>query len=185
MARTRTKKGAILEAAKRELLQHGYRRASIDAIARTAGIAKGTVYVYFESKEEVFRELTRMLIAETMEQTRKAAEAPEPIAERLALMLEARFGLAHSIASSSPFGAELIDSSRSVCGDLWKKADQAWVSRVAKTLGELELAVSHREAAELLKRSARGTGFDEPISSALLKRRFRGLTSALLFGLRR
>ena len=43
----------IIEAATAVFLKHGYRKASVDVIAREAGVAKGTVYLYFKSKAEL------------------------------------------------------------------------------------------------------------------------------------
>lgn len=49
-ARTRRR---ILEAAAEQFERFGYRRASMAEIAREAGVAKGTLYLYFESKSEL------------------------------------------------------------------------------------------------------------------------------------
>lgn len=47
----------VLAAALAVFLAEGYRSARIDDIARRAGIAKGTVYLYFRDKEDLFRSL--------------------------------------------------------------------------------------------------------------------------------
>src|ERR1700736_1819310 len=44
----------ILEAALRAFARSGYEGTSVDAIAAEASIAKGTVYLYFESKAEIY-----------------------------------------------------------------------------------------------------------------------------------
>jgi len=44
----------ILIAAAKVFSEHGFAGAAIDAIAAEAGIAKGSVYNYFKSKEELF-----------------------------------------------------------------------------------------------------------------------------------
>jgi len=44
----------LLEAAAREFARRGLERANIDAISLAAGYAKGTIYNYFSSKEELF-----------------------------------------------------------------------------------------------------------------------------------
>jgi TetR/AcrR family transcriptional repressor of mexJK operon len=45
---------AILEAARHVFLAHGYGDASMDAIARRAGVSKATLYAHFEGKEQLF-----------------------------------------------------------------------------------------------------------------------------------
>ena len=49
----------ILAAALKVFQDRGFRAATVDAIAREAGITKGTVYLYFESKEALFIETVR------------------------------------------------------------------------------------------------------------------------------
>src|SRR5688572_9958156 len=44
---------AILDAAEKLLLRSPGRVASMEEVARSAGVAKGTVYLYFPSKEEL------------------------------------------------------------------------------------------------------------------------------------
>jgi AcrR family transcriptional regulator len=50
----RLKRRQILDGARRMFLAHGFDAASMGAIAREAGVSKGTLYVYFKSKEELF-----------------------------------------------------------------------------------------------------------------------------------
>lgn len=47
----------ILDGARSVFRSHGYDGASMDMIAKTAGVSKGTLYVYFQSKEALFRKL--------------------------------------------------------------------------------------------------------------------------------
>lgn len=51
------KRRTILDAAVRVFSRYGFDRAKIEDIAVEAGIGKGTVYEYFRSKEELFREM--------------------------------------------------------------------------------------------------------------------------------
>lgn len=49
----------ILEAAVRLWLRAGFEATAVEAIAREAGVAKGTVYLYFPSKEALLEEAVR------------------------------------------------------------------------------------------------------------------------------
>lgn len=53
------KKLRILEAAVQVFGKKGFDAASIQDVAREAGVAKGTVYLYFESKDELIRQVYR------------------------------------------------------------------------------------------------------------------------------
>jgi len=44
----------ILDAAMRAFNEHGYARATMDAVAQQAGVSKGTLYNYFKSKRDLF-----------------------------------------------------------------------------------------------------------------------------------
>ena len=48
------KRRQIIEGARRVFLAEGFDAASMGEIARAAGVSKGTLYVYFESKERLF-----------------------------------------------------------------------------------------------------------------------------------
>lgn len=48
------KRGAILKAALEEFTRNGFAKARLASVAQKAGVAKGTLYLYFASKEELF-----------------------------------------------------------------------------------------------------------------------------------
>ena len=52
-SQTRSVRDAILDATDEMLRLYGYRKMTIDDLAREVGIGKGTVYLYFPSKEEI------------------------------------------------------------------------------------------------------------------------------------
>jgi AcrR family transcriptional regulator len=53
-AEDNAKRRQIVEGARAIFLQHGFDAASMNDIARAAGVSKGTLYVYFTNKEELF-----------------------------------------------------------------------------------------------------------------------------------
>src|SRR3954468_21330784 len=54
----------ILDAAREEFGERGYSDTSIVGITQRAGVALGTFYTYFDSKEELFRALVRDMSAQ-------------------------------------------------------------------------------------------------------------------------
>lgn len=86
-ARGRRTRQRLLDAAEKEFGERGFHEAAITRITEAAGVAMGTFYVHFESKEAVFRalvshmgHLTRRWIAE------RVAGAPDRLdAERRGL----------------------------------------------------------------------------------------------------
>jgi AcrR family transcriptional regulator len=53
---------AILAAALDEFSSQGFTAARLEDVARRAGIAKGTIYLYFRDKETLFQELVRSML---------------------------------------------------------------------------------------------------------------------------
>ena len=77
----------LLEAAARELARRGLERANIDAISHAAGFAKGTIYNYFASKEELFLAVVDEACARA---TASASPPPQaPARDRLRVTLAA------------------------------------------------------------------------------------------------
>jgi AcrR family transcriptional regulator len=54
----------IIKAAIRVFSEHGFDGAKMEYIAKEAGIGKGTVYEYFESKEQLFEEILKFSVEE-------------------------------------------------------------------------------------------------------------------------
>ena len=52
----------ILDAALSVFAEHGIDAAKLEEIAARAGVSKGTIYLYFSSKEELFREVVRQKV---------------------------------------------------------------------------------------------------------------------------
>ena len=77
----------VLEAAAIEFGERGYHDAAITGITQRAGVALGTFYTYFESKEEVFRALVRDMSQATRQHVAESVRgAPDRLtAERLGL----------------------------------------------------------------------------------------------------
>jgi AcrR family transcriptional regulator len=53
---------AILMAALEEFSASGFAATRLDDVARRAGVAKGTIYLYFSDKESLFQELVRAML---------------------------------------------------------------------------------------------------------------------------
>ena len=56
------RRAAILQAALDEFAARGFAAARLDDVARRAGVAKGTIYLHFRDKQELFEELVRTML---------------------------------------------------------------------------------------------------------------------------
>src|SRR5665648_41067 len=73
----------ITKAAIRVFSEHGFDGAKMEYIAKAAGIGKGTVYEYFESKEQLFEEILKFSLEELSLGLEKSMEQGETIEEKL------------------------------------------------------------------------------------------------------
>ena len=69
----------LLAAARAVFERRGYHGAAVADIAKAAGVAHGTFYKYFESKDDVFRELTNQVVGAMFERSRLQAPAPDAV----------------------------------------------------------------------------------------------------------
>jgi AcrR family transcriptional regulator len=80
----------VLEAACRIFARLGYSATNVEDIAKEAGMAKGTIYLYFKSKEEVFAAVLARDLECLTSQTIEGMSAAENFAERLSIFLNLR-----------------------------------------------------------------------------------------------
>lgn len=67
----------IIEAAIDEFVAKGYANAKLADIARRAGVVKGTIYRYFETKADVFRAVARHLVTEHLSTIENASSSAD------------------------------------------------------------------------------------------------------------
>jgi AcrR family transcriptional regulator len=80
----------ILDAADRLLARYGYRKMTVDDLAKEAGIGKGTVYLFFPSKQEVALCWIDRKIQRLVARLRAVAAGDGSAAERIREMLLTR-----------------------------------------------------------------------------------------------
>jgi TetR/AcrR family fatty acid metabolism transcriptional regulator len=87
----RDKKLAIMNAAQAVIREKGVTNATVDDIAQRAGVAKGTIYLYFKTKEDIFVEMVVLKTGETMVQAREAASRVSGTWEKLQAAMRIHF----------------------------------------------------------------------------------------------
>ena len=83
MKKGEKRKQELLQIAYSMFIQRGYENTSVDDIIEAAGIAKGTYYYYFESKEQTLEEVIGMMIEKEREDAEKVVEADIPIPQKI------------------------------------------------------------------------------------------------------
>lgn len=62
----------IIDAALEVFVEHGYAASKLDDIARKAGVSKGSLYRYFESKADLFKEMVMQVVIPELEKAESA-----------------------------------------------------------------------------------------------------------------
>lgn len=74
---------SLILAAESVLRARGYRSTTVDEVVREAGVAKGTFYLYFESKEQLFLEVLERAVGSLEEHLEDALEGVSGPIDRL------------------------------------------------------------------------------------------------------
>lgn len=80
----------ILDAARGVFARQGFNAATVEDIADAAGLAKGTVYLYFRSKRDLYLATLRQGLEELQDEARAGMEAEARVAGKIRAFIRAR-----------------------------------------------------------------------------------------------
>jgi AcrR family transcriptional regulator len=132
----------IVSAALAVFAEKGFAAARLDEIAKRAGVSKGALYLYFETKEELFRAVVGQAIAPNIAAVKAMAAAhPGPLADLL------RGVTAHvvTVVQTAPLGGVL----KMVVGEAgnFPEIARVWHDElVSQALGAMSAAIAAAQA---------------------------------------
>jgi AcrR family transcriptional regulator len=176
------KRTRILQAAQSLFIRYGVKRTSIDEVARAADIAKGTLYLYYESKEMLFAEVAKNICADILAEAKKAAAMPAPLGERLVGILDAEIGTLHRLIEHSPHVRELTETKEAIASAAFATLDQDMKQLITTVLSEEN--ISRQGAAEMFLAAAVGTIASGDSEATLYRSRLRAIVDVLIVGLK-
>jgi AcrR family transcriptional regulator len=99
----------ILDAAENRLWHYGFKKTTIDEIAADAGVGKGTVYLYFDNKEDVALSIMAQFKRDSLDELRKIlAQKNISVLARLKEMLTYPATTVCRRCSESPSALEMV-----------------------------------------------------------------------------
>lgn len=154
---------AILVAATAAFLRYGFKKTSMDDVARAAGVSRQGLYLYFDTKDLLFRETLQHLVSHLISAAHAMAEdANLSPGDRLVGAFEAVHCSAFHNASRED-ALELLQSAQSAAGALLVQLEGELMGIVAALLAETgvadrwgEAGVTVAELSEQLLMSAKG-----------------------------
>lgn len=127
-------RAAILGAARARFQHYGFKKTTIDEIAADAGVGKGTVYLHFDSKDDILRTLALEVKRNVTEQMRAIAGSLTPADQKIRRMMLAAILSVHDAARTTSHGAELVDEllrpQISSCGQVERDRQIALIAQV-------------------------------------------------------
>lgn len=96
------KETAILEAALDVFAEYGFRKTGIEDIARRAGIANGTIYLYASSKRDLYRRVVEYGLNSWQKAATAAADARGPAGTNARARFEALCRAAYTYLAAEP-----------------------------------------------------------------------------------
>ena len=150
-------------AATATFLRYGFKKTSVDDVAQAAGVSRQGLYLYFDTKDLLFREALQHLVSHLISAARAVAEDGNlSLRDRLVGAFEAVHCSAFHNASRED-ALELLQSAQSADGALLVQLDRDLMGIVAALLAEAgaadrweEAGVTVAELSEQLLMSAKG-----------------------------
>ena len=122
------KQARILDAAVSVFAIYGYRRASMEDIAREAGMSRAALYQYFRNKEDILVHGIQSYFDATEIAMKQELTPGRNLFEALLLGCEAQAGEAAKMLFNSPHGAEFLSLKSAMPGDVSARG----VARIAR-----------------------------------------------------
>jgi AcrR family transcriptional regulator len=127
------KRAAILQAAWKLIRHYGYAKTTVEDIAQSAGVGKGTVYLHFRSKSEIMLALTDLTNERIVSDLERIASSDRPPRERLRECVLHRIMTLYDLTRRYPHSEDVIAS---LLPDIVQRLER-YVRRHGELLGEI------------------------------------------------
>jgi AcrR family transcriptional regulator len=176
------KRNRILDAAQNLFLRYGVKRTALDDVVREAGIAKGTLYLYFDSKDALFAAVAEQLCAEVLRNAEEAIASSSSSASRIVGCLDAYIGSMHRLIAQSPHVAELTESKEALAAAIYGAFNRKMRDLLRKVLRDS--GIERGDAVDMFFAAAIGTLKTGDSAAKPYRARLTALTEVLVAGLR-
>lgn len=111
---------------------YGYKRTSMEDIAKAAGMSRAALYLHYRNKQDIFRAMVVDYFDATESRMRAALQPGTAPVPALRAAFAAKMGRELQALMESPHGEELLDANQSACPDLVRDGD----ARLAAVLAD-------------------------------------------------
>ncbi|NPA15436.1 MAG: TetR/AcrR family transcriptional regulator [Deferribacteres bacterium] len=170
----KSKREKILKAAERVFAEKGFHTARIADIAKLAGIAEGTIYIYFDSKEDLILSIFKERFGDWLEKLKQRLKECSTAKEKLAELIKLHF----KSLEEDPHFAQLLQIELRACSAFMRGGSAPELKAYLKVMeevieegkekGEFRENLNSRIAARALLGM-----MDEMVTIWVLKKRFK------------
>lgn len=140
------RRAAILDAATRVFLRYGFKKTSMDDLARAAELSRQGLYLHYATKEALFKAVVLNMI-DDMRAAARAALAREDleVGDRVLAAFDAIHGEKIGV-SGVEHGDELIEAAKTLLGPIVAHLDEELIADIARVLKNSGVAAEWKDA---------------------------------------
>jgi len=155
------KKSRLLDAALATFVRYGYRKTSMEEVARAADVSRQTLYLHFATKEDLFRAAVAHAMEAGLDLAARSLQGSSlPIVRKLAGAFDAWFGRYIGMSANM---TDLEEAGHALVGPLFAESEKRFVEMIGKAIRSSALpaaykseGISVRQMADMLCATARG-----------------------------
>jgi TetR/AcrR family transcriptional regulator of autoinduction and epiphytic fitness len=155
------KENNIVNAARAVFFKHGYKRVTMDDIAKASDISRPALYLVFKSKEDIFRNVLEALVETSLEEVSRGLNSIQTTGEKFRFAFEILLIKDFDSYHSSPEALELSECSfgfaKDVVEEALRKYEKVLLSILTYSSGiTIKNGISNENTAHVLAAAARG-----------------------------
>jgi AcrR family transcriptional regulator len=171
----------LLEAAISVFTRFGFRKTSMDEVARAAGVSRQGLYLHFSTKEELFSAAVEHTLRTSLEAaSQKLGDGGLALDRKLVLAFDEWVG--RFVGMMGAGASDLVEASKALVGPMVAELDALFVQAVTKTIRTSRLMAAYkasgltaRQLADTLYATARGLKYASTTRQAFVE----GMTVAV------
>jgi AcrR family transcriptional regulator len=133
----------ILDAAVTVFVRYGFRKTSMEEVARAAQVSRQGLYLHFSTKEDLFREAVRHTLAQSLAGALVALKDPKrDLEQRLLAAFDAMIG--RYVGMSGASAGDLVETASALLGPILEEHETLFAEAVTKTITTGKLVAAYK-----------------------------------------
>jgi AcrR family transcriptional regulator len=169
-----TRRRGLIDAALTVFMRFGFRKTSMEEVARAAQVSRQGLYLHFATKEDLFRAAVRTVLGDSLEAVRAIVRGDLPLETKLVRAYDEWVG--KYVGKMGAGAADLAEAASTLMGPIFAEHEEAFGEAIAKLLASARLAAAYkpagltaRQLADTLSATARGLKYGSATRELFLR----------------